>query len=298
MQKKISADELFEVRFRPVIQSAVAVEMTRRVLLNAGVDPLRIIECRSDGAVSLGIYLETAVAVKRLCAEIRRSGIKGVRVTSQRVFRKDWQDQWKKDFHPFAITPKVDIVPVWHKKSYRPNGREPIFLETNMAFGTGLHETTRFMARLIERCAGKFQDFLDIGTGSGILALLALKCGVSKVLAIEIEAQSVEVARQNLRRNRFSPAIVRRADLDKWPSRARFGFVAANLVTDDLIRMRRKILARVRPGGFLALSGISLGNLARLQKAFGQFPLRCVCVLKGKYWTAVLYQVRQDKGKA
>ena len=146
------------------------------------------------------------------------------------------------------------------------------------------------MAQLIERCRGRFQNFLDIGTGSGILAILAFVNGARSVLALEVDKSCVAVAKKNLSANGYRFATIKGIDAAQFKSQKRFDFVAANLISHDLIRLRRKILFFVYPGKYLAISGISKENFPALKKAFRQLPLRCLKIEKGKQWVAVLYK--------
>ncbi len=124
-----------------------------------------------------------------------RLGLSGVKVRHRRLAPKDWLTLWKSQWKPAALTKKLDVVPVWYQDKYKPRqGCDHILMDTLLSFGTGLHETTRFMAQFIEDKQGKFRSFLDIGTGTGILALVALKNGAEEVLAIDIGSLSVQAA--------------------------------------------------------------------------------------------------------
>src|SRR6185503_4769445 len=98
---------------------------------------------------------------------------KNVSCRLKSIQSQDWQEKWKEDFKPFRLTDRIDVSPVWHRKRYKPKGREVVYIDTVLAFGTGLHETTRFMSQFIELCRGQFESFFDIGTGSGILSIIA-----------------------------------------------------------------------------------------------------------------------------
>ena len=162
-------------------------------------------------------------------------------------------------------------------------------MDTLLSFGTGLHETTRFMAQFIEDNRGKFKSFLDIGTGTGILAIVALKYGGQDVLGIDIDQLSVQAALDNMKANQ-SYFKAQRADIKKYRSKKVYDFVAANLITEDLIEHAQKIVGFVKEGGLLAVSGISLDNLNRSRKAFSTFPLKCLKISKGKQWSGLLFQ--------
>ena len=137
------------------------------------------------------------------------------------------------------------------------------------------------------------QNILDIGTGTGILALVALKYGASDVLGIDIGPLSVQAARDNMKANRSSFDVLK-ADIKKYRSKKTYDLVAANLITEDLIEHSARIVSFVKEGGLLAVSGISLGNLAKLRKSFSSLPLKCIKISRGQQWTGLLYQKRMS----
>jgi ribosomal protein L11 methyltransferase len=166
-------------------------------------------------------------------------------------------------------------------------------MDTLLSFGTGLHETTQIVSQYIEDCSGQFKSFMDIGTGTGILSMVALKSGATQVLAIDIGDLSIEAAKCNFKANRLN-AVVKQADITRFRNGQTYDFVAANLITQDLIDHHRQIISFVKPGGYLAVSGISLDNLVKLQSVFRKLPLRCLKTQKGKQWSGLLYQKKMS----
>ncbi|MBF0387632.1 MAG: 50S ribosomal protein L11 methyltransferase [Candidatus Omnitrophica bacterium] len=215
--------------------------------------------------------------------------------TGARVFRRvhreqDWSVRWKEGWKPFSLTRQIQVIPLFQEDRHCPAGKTAVYLDTTNAFGTGLHETTRFTARIIERLAGKFTSFLDVGTGSGLLAIIALKHGAQTCVGIDIDPGAVKVARQNLKANNLTCEL-KACDVKEFnPSRS-FDLVAANLVSLDLIVFRDRILSFVRPGGCLVVSGVSLKNIKRVEKAFTQAGVKTVSIIKGREWSAMLFRV-------
>jgi len=182
------------------------------------------------------------------------------------------------------------VVPVWYKAKYKARrGCDYVLMDTLLSFGTGLHETTQFMAQFIENKEGSFKSFMDIGTGTGILALVALKYGAQDVLGLDIGQLSVQASLDNMKANQ-SYFKVLKVDIKKYRSKKTYDFVAANLITEDLLEHSQKIISFVKKGGLLAVSGISLSNLNRLRKAFSSLPLKCLKISKGEQWSGLLYQ--------
>ena len=189
----------------------------------------------------------------------------------------EWRDEWKKYFVPFRLTERITIRPPW--QTYTPSrpGELVLELEPGRAFGTGLHPTTALVARAIEELSGELlhegnASMLDVGTGSGILALVALALGAAKARAIDVDPDAVSLAAENALRNRMSDRLV----VDASPLEAVTGtydLVAANIEASVLVTMRDSLLRRVRPGGALVLSGILAERAPEVKEAFARLPL-------------------------
>ncbi len=167
-----------------------------------------------------------------------------------------WRDEWKKHFEPFAVCPGIVIRPPWRAYDRRP-GERVIVLEPGRAFGTGLHETTSLVAEALSQRADRVRGatVLDVGCGSGILALIALELGAAAVRAIDVDPEAVAVARENAERNGRAKEL--RADgalVDDVGEP--FGVVLANIEAKTLVEVAPALAACVGKGGWLVLSGI------------------------------------------
>lgn len=218
--------------------------------------------------------------------------MKNASIEARSLRRKDWQDRWKIDFKPSLMGKMFVAVPAWLKDKYVPKRRTPVYIDTSLAFGTGLHETTRFMVEVIERCRGRFDRFLDVGTGTGILSIVAHHCGAGHIRAIDFNPDCVRVALENFRRNGCSIPVAKAADIHRYREGGRYDFVAANLVTHNLITAGRRLVSLVAKGKYLAVSGVSMENYSHFRKAFEGHPLRCLKIIRGRDWSAFLYQKR------
>lgn len=281
---------IFELKF--IIQpfQLAGEEIVRRLLIKKGFLDENIIETKKDGYRYLSVYFTSKKKAGRLRKEFLALRLEEVKTKVKVLKKTDWQDRWKDEWKPFTLTKVLDVVPYEFRRSYAYSSRNYFYLKTTLAFGTGLHETTRFMAQLIEDTKGKFQTFFDIGTGSGILSIVAFKCNAQKVCVVDIDKLSIKAARENLKANglRFHKFFLQ--DVGRLKTNTRFDYVAANLITRDLIQYRRKLLSFVKKNKYLAISGISRDNLKLIQKEFKALPLRCRRVLKGKEWAAILYK--------
>jgi ribosomal protein L11 methyltransferase len=215
-------------------------------------------------------------------AQIKRCGLKVGRgkVTVAKIRREDWAESWKRHFQPIEIAGALLIKPSWSKRRPRKN-QAVVVLDPGLSFGTGQHPTTSFCLREIARCRkpGTHQSFLDIGTGSGILAIAACKLGYQPVSAFDFDPGAVRVARGNARANRVH-ATLRLGPGDVTQLRARparkFDLVCANLISDLLIAERRRIAAQLNRGGTLVAAGILKSEFQKLESAFEDVNLKLV----------------------
>ena len=175
---------------------------------------------------------------------------------------KDWGESWKKFFKPVKVTSRIVVKPPWRSVQLKRN-QVLIEITPGLAFGTGTHATTQLCIRaLAKRLRVKGVSVLDVGTGSGILAIIAAKLGASEVWGVDTDDLSVGIAGENVRRNNISH-IVRIRLGTVGDIRRTFDVVVANIDLRVLKRMRWPLLYRVKPGGYLVLSGL----LAKEEKA-------------------------------
>jgi ribosomal protein L11 methyltransferase len=163
----------------------------------------------------------------------------------------DWLKEWKKGYTAFSMAPDFWIVPRWEEP---PREAKITFhIEPGMAFGTGTHETTQLVVDILSR--NKVAEcFLDVGTGTGLLAFYALRKGFKKVVAIDNDPVAVEVAKENLAYNGAPDIEVSTQPLSSF--RETFDVVVANIIQSVLLHLRADLVRAVRPGGELLLSGI------------------------------------------
>ncbi len=166
------------------------------------------------------------------------------------VPEQDWVRLTQSQFEPIAIGKRIWVVPSWHDA---PDPHALILeLDPGLAFGTGSHPTTRLCMEWLEESVAPGQSLLDYGCGSGILAILASKCGAAPVVGVDIDPQAVESARLNSERN---SANVTYALPDDCPD-GQFDIVVANILSNPLKLMASMLCAKVKAGGRIALSGV------------------------------------------
>ncbi|WP_374018616.1 50S ribosomal protein L11 methyltransferase [Paenibacillus thiaminolyticus] len=184
------------------------------------------------------------------------------------VHEDDWADAWKQYFKPTRITSKLTIKPSW--ESYTPTAEEQVIeLDPGMAFGTGTHPTTSLCLQALESVIQGGEDIIDVGTGSGILAIGACKLGARHVLAIDLDPVAVKSARENVAMNGLHDDItVREGDLlymlkasgtDEAPALGvtlPVQIVVANILAEVILLFVEDVFAALQPGGIYIASGI------------------------------------------
>jgi len=257
---------------------------------------------------SVTVYLEKQPApqgeeMKTLRAGIQRlaaCGLTGaaIKTAVHRVRREDWAESWKRHFKPLNIGAALLIQPSWSSRRPRA-GQAVVVLDPGLSFGTGQHATTEFcLQQLVKaRRRGVGQGFLDIGTGSGILAIAATKLGYSPLKAFDFDPVAVRVARENARSNRVEKLVrISRQDLTRLPVRGqKHHVVCANLIYDLLIQERQRILNRLRPDGVLVLAGILVTQFPRVREAYEEAGLDLLSTRVKKEWQSGAFAFRQEQ---
>jgi len=212
-------------------------------------------------------------------------------LTTTLLADEDWATSWQQYFKPFAIVPGLVIKPSWEEYSPK-NGEQVIEMDPGMAFGTGQHASTRMALALIQESMAtiKASSALDVGTGTGILAMAALLFGAQQAVAIDNDPDAVRVAQENIDQNGLGGKIaVSTTPVEQIQST--FPLVIANIVHDVLVAMAPTLTRLTSSGGHLVLAGILSGpqenNIIRVYENLGY------ALLNRQYqdeWVALQFQ--------
>lgn len=177
------------------------------------------------------------------------------KIKVKKVRKGDWEKFWKREIKPIGIGEKIVVKSSWDRKEF-PD-KIAINIDPKMAFGTGRHETTRLCMREMERLVQPDHRILDVGTGSGILAILAAKLGASYVLAVDPDRTAVDSASENIEKNKVEERVeVRVGTIDDKTPRNHFDLVVANLFKSRIFELFDRIEQTAKHDGIIILSGV------------------------------------------
>ena len=239
-------------------------------------DPLGFQERGPD----LVAYFRDSAAARAAGRELETSRVRHELVTD--IPEEDPFEAYRAVSRPFPVGSRLWIDPGPPSDAPPPAGRIALRLPASRAFGTGAHESTRLALAALEEESLDGRVVLDVGTGSGVLALAAIAFGARRAIGFDSDAQAVFVARENLALHPWGNRVAL-AVCDSSAIRGRFSVVVANLLPEELLPMRTKVCARVGPRGRLIVSGIPAGRESEV-----------VPLLKGRRWT--LAGCRRENG--
>ena len=224
-----------------------------------------------DGAV-LRIHIQERRQLKQLQGRIRKARPQA-RLETGKEKDADWQTAWRFFFQPVDVAGTFCILPPWKVEERRSDSLIPLVIHPQMAFGTGHHPTTNLCLQAMVQLkdlgswpAG--ETFLDVGTGSGILAVAAARLGASSV-ALDIDPVALDNARENVRANEAAHAVsLVCGDVACLRSERRYPLVVANILAGPLIRMAPVLTGLVLPEGALILSGVLTSQVDSVRRAY------------------------------
>jgi ribosomal protein L11 methyltransferase len=266
----VDAEEVEEVSYLLWELGALGVEERDATTLNKSLAGVLLVASFSDDA-----------AAQAAIEELGRSG-----ASLEHVIGDDWRDAYKKYFKVTPLGARLVIRPSWEPYEAKPH-EVVVTVDPGRAFGTGTHESTRLVMQALDKHVRGGERVLDVGCGTGILAICALKLGAQDALCIDVDPDAIAVTLENAAFNDVSSRVVS----DTTPVEdvtETYPLVLANIQATVLIPLAAAIAARVGPGGLLFLSGILIGQEDEVRAAYPEFAL--LDAPKEGEWIALLLQ--------
>ena len=211
-----------------------------------------------------------------------------VELTARALYEEDWAVSWREFFGPVDYGGRIVVVPTWVEYEAAP-GQIPIALDPGQAFGTGHHETTRLCLSALERFVVPGARVLDVGTGSGVLAIAAIKLGAAHVTALDVDPVAIRVAAENCEAN----GVLDRVDITKGTleqgHRGRCEVVVANISAGANLPLLPLFAEVAQPGGHVILSGILAADAANFREAAPALGLELVEVSVERDWCLLVF---------
>lgn len=256
-------------------------------------DLIQTQEGRQD---QIRVYLSQLSRVSRLEKKFKEKEILQVRFLKRHLPYKAWAEKWKEDYQIQSLSKDFVVIPAWRSKEFHPEKfkrKIPIWIDPLSAFGSGEHETTQLIIRMLAGLKNKFHSFLDMGTGTGILSIVAWHYGARLILGFDNDKPSAECARFNFKQNKLEPngeVEFFCAELARFKPKKPFDLVCANINSHILENYRKEIVRSARKGGWVLVSGILKQTYESFRREFDGSDLKCLRVLRGRRWVSVLYK--------
>ncbi|RSL31528.1 50S ribosomal protein L11 methyltransferase [Salibacterium salarium] len=235
---------------------------------------------------------ETVEEVKKSIADLRLHHIDlgNNKVTLTEIQEEDWAHAWKQYYKPVKITDTLTISPTWEDYVQDSAEEHVIELDPGMAFGTGTHPSTVLSLQALEQAMTGQEQVIDVGTGSGVLAIGAAKFNAANVLALDLDQTAVDVARQNVLYNKTEDKITVRQNnlLDQEAHQA--DIIVANILADIIIRVTPNAYQSLKPGGLFITSGIISGKQDEVKQALTQENFIIKETMEMEDWVAIVAQ--------
>lgn len=199
---------------------------------------------------------------------------------------RNWNEEWEKTIRPIWITDTLVIAPTWSPVEEAP-GRTVIVIDPKMSFGTGYHETTRLMLRMMQQHLPAHTTVLDVGTGTGVLAIAAVKLGADHAVGVDIDEWSADNGNENIERNGLKGRVdIRIGSLDVVHE-ATFDVILANIIRSTIIELLPAMLAKLAPEGMIFLSGLLADDRSIVESALTHNACSILGVIAENEWIGI-----------
>jgi ribosomal protein L11 methyltransferase len=221
--------------------------------------------------------------VKEISDQYNLSFVEYIKTTE--IQHKNWNEEWEKSIQPINVSEHFIIAPSWNMGN--DNSKTVIIIDPKMTFGTGYHETTRLMIRLMENFIPIGTNVLDVGTGTGILAIAAKKMGADHVVGVDIDEWSLENGIENARKNGVEKDIEIRIGSMETVTETNFDIILANIIRNTILELLDNMLAKLANKGKIIFSGLLVTDQPIIESALHQRNFKIVSVIRENDWIAI-----------
>jgi len=204
------------------------------------------------------------------------------------VLNQDWNSQWEESILPIEVTKNIAIKPSW--KEYHGAAKIVIEIDPKMSFGTGHHETTRMMVQLLEKYIKGGEKILDVGTGTGVLAIAAAKLGAASCFAVDTDEWSIDNSSENIRRNGVAGIVNVSKNEIETVAEGDFDIVMANLNRNTLLYIGTELYKRCKKGGILLIAGVLTLDEKDLLDSYGKIGFSRLEVMREAEWSSLAFK--------
>jgi len=220
---------------------------------------------------------------------LRRQGVDGA-VAEQHIAAQNWNAQWEQSIQPLPVGPFV-VKPTWAAVPDAAEGKHVLAIDPKMSFGTGYHESTRLILRVLPDLIDGGERVLDAGTGTGILSIAAVRLGAGPVIAFDISAWAEENARENIALNDATERItVRQGSIQEAVPESGFDVILANIERDPLIDLLPAFVNKLGRGGRIALAGLTEDDEPTMRAAIAEHGFSIERETRENEWWSVVLQ--------
>ncbi len=255
-----------------------------------------------DGKARVSFYLEDGSDTESVLLNVRRE-LEDLRsfmdigegsITETLTEDKDWINNWKDYFHQFSVD-DILIVPSWEEVKPKDAGKMILHIDPGTAFGTGMHETTQLCLRQLKNYVTADTDLLDVGTGSGILSIAALKMGARHALGTDLDPNAIQAVRENLSANEIQEGamevllgnVIDDPDIQDQVGYEKYDIVTANILAEVLVDLTPEIVRHLKRGGIYITSGILDEKEQLVTDAIERAGMEVVDVTRQNEWVSV-----------
>lgn len=234
--------------------------------------------------------------VERICLKASRRTRNSIVIAStERLRDQNWNAAWERSAGIVEATSRIVIKPSWKALRKRDRGKLVLHIDPKMSFGTGHHETTRICLGALERYVEEGTSVLDVGTGTGVLAIAAVKLGAKNAVGVDNDPWCFDNAQENVRRNRVKDRVrILLGGTEKIPDR-RYDLVVANIDLPTITRTLRRIVRAVRPFGTLVLSGLLVTDIPAVSRLLTKYPsFRPVDLVAEGEWVGIVLKKNEN----